>query len=52
MISFYYESKFKIIFFRWGGWEGGGARVSDFFSKNPNLKKNKIGEVGGEAGLV
>ena len=33
---FYYESKFKYFF-----WLGGGrVRVSDFFTKNPNLKKN------------
>ena len=29
LVIFYYESKFKIIFF--GGEGGGGARVSDFF---------------------
>ena len=36
---FYFESKFKIFFLVWrvGGWRG--ARISIFFSKNPNLKK-------------
>ena len=34
---FYYESKFKIKEKNLGG-GGGGARVSDFFTKNPNLK--------------
>ena len=29
----------KYFLFRWGGAEGGGARVSEYFSKNPNLKK-------------
>ena len=45
MNFFYYESKFKLkekIFFGGRGEGGGGARVSDFFyTKNPNLKKNK-----------
>ena len=27
---FYYVSKFKIIFFPWGGERGAGARVSEF----------------------
>ena len=51
---FYYDSKFEIIFFvsffffcggggggGGGGWRGmgGGARVSEFFTKNPNLKQ-------------
>ena len=35
---FYYESKFKIIF--WGRGDG-GARVSAFFTLNPNLKNIK-----------
>ena len=36
---FYYESKFKKNFLGRGG--GGGARVSDFFTLNPNLKNKK-----------
>ena len=40
---FYKESK-MIFFFLGGGLGGlrrGGARVSEFFTKNPNLKKKK-----------
>ena len=31
-------------------WEGGGTRVSDFFTMNPNLKKNLSGGGGGGGG--
>ena len=49
---FNYESKFKKFFFGGAGgggdWRGRGARVSEFFSKNLNLKKNLFwGHVGG-----
>ena len=37
---FYYESKFIFFFGR-----GGGARVSEFFSKNPNLNKRPMGHI-------
>ena len=30
---------FLFIFFFWRGGDGGGAKVSDFFTKNPNLNK-------------
>ena len=42
MIFFYNESKFKSKqkFFLGGG-GGAGVRVSEFFSMNPNLKKEK-----------
>ena len=37
---FYYESKFKIIFWGfWGGGGGGGARVSDFFYTESESEK-------------
>ena len=42
-----------MIFFFVGG--GGGTRVSDYFTKNPNLKKKKnfvCGGVGGGRGGV
>ena len=31
-----------LLCFSWGRWGGGGGgtRVSEFFTKNPNLKKN------------
>ena len=35
------------------GWGGKGAKVSDFFTKYPNLKKKNFGGGGGEGcGLV
>ena len=43
---FYYESKFNFFFLGGGGGGGGGRRgcvgdsVSEFFTKNPNLKEN------------
>ena len=49
---FYYESKFKIMFFlggrgEWRGGGGGGARVSDlFFHKKSNSKKKFFWWVG------
>ena len=53
---FYYESRFKIknknnIFFLAGEGGGGGkARVSDFFTKNPNLKRKFFFFWGGGGG--
>ena len=32
----------NLVFFLFGGKGGGGARVRDFFSKNPNLKINNF----------
>ena len=37
MIFFYKESKSKKQFF-WGDGGGKGARVSDLFTKDPNIK--------------
>ena len=40
---FYYVSKYKIKKYFWEGRRAGrgmGARICDFFTKDPNLKKN------------
>ena len=51
---FYCESKFKINFFGGGGGGrsggGGEARVSEFFTKNPNLRMLFLFFLGGGGG--
>ena len=42
---------FFVVFFRGGMGVEGGSRESDFFTKNPNLKKD-IFEGVGEGGLL